>query len=510
MIRQAKVIVIDEISMVRSDVFCAVDYRLRQLALGKNNKQRPFGGKQVIVVGDFFQLPPVVKKDAEEDYLKNTFGGIYAFQTKVWQSAGFKTVFLRTIHRQQGETTFVNILNNIRHNNLEERNIILPNGYMATTLEALNAYCTGKPIQQPSPVILCTTNREAESYNVLCQNRLTAKQQLFKAVVVGTFNEKDYPTQAILTLQEGARVMILVNKRTPDGVFEYVNGDTGVITAMNSGTMIVTVKLDSGRICDISPNTWIQYEYVLEKDRMSGGQVLRQREAGKFTQMPLKLAYAITIHKSQGMSLERVYVKLGNGCFAHGQLYTALSRCRFLKTLQLERHLFAEDVIVDQAVADFYETLEQPTKSGNRVSLSVPQEYEAQMLAYLSQLQAKKIPLKAPVEENPVQKPGSVIDVPKTAGHGNVCFHHTDIDHLITVYRNQTWDEHGAAMYKNSKGFNKVDAPILTMLAEDYLAKGFLTEDELKTVSRRIKKYHAQFEEQQPKDDENILFSPPE
>jgi ATP-dependent DNA helicase PIF1 len=587
MIRQTKIIIIDEISMVRSDVFCAIDYRLRQLALGKNNKERPFGGKQMIVVGDFFQLPPVVKTGMEESYLNDTLGGMYAFQTTVWQRAGFKTVLLKTIHRQKGETTFVNILNDIRHNNLDERNIVLQNGETATALDALNSCCTGKSIVQPPPIILCTTNKEAESYNVLCQNHLTAKQQIFKAVVVGKFNEKDYPTQAILSLQEGARVMILVNKRNPNGEFEYVNGDTGMVVATNGSTTIVTVKLDSGRTCDISPNTWIQYEYVLETDNMTGEKSIRQKETGKFTQMPLKSAYAITIHKSQGMSLDRVYVKLGNGCFAHGQLYTALSRCRSLQTLQLERRLFAEDVIVDQAVVNFYYTFERPQDTKSHVSLTIPKEYEEAMRAYLAKLQGKDAPssimphkFSAKPEQEPKKETSEAEDaksqtsspsrseVAKTVqqsttfslsegransfgmpsvekvgcnptfslsegransfgmpsvekvgcnptfslseGRANsfgmpsvekvgqsptICLGHPDIEHLIIVYRNQTSDEHGTAMHKNNKGFNKMDAPILTKLAEKYLKDGFLYEDELQIVSSKIKKYHAQFKE---------------
>ena len=470
LIRRTKVIVIDEISMVRSDVFWAVDQRLRELAIG-GSKQKPFGGKQIITVGDFFQLPPVVKSPVEDEYLKKSYGGVYAFQTPLWKQAGFRSIVLKTVHRQKGESLFLNILNDIRHNRLEEENITLPDGRATTPVGALNYLCLDRKPMNPRPVYLCTTNREAESFNIMCQNRISGEQHVIKAVVTGKFPEQDYPTQAVLALQAGARVMVLSNKRLPTGEFEYVNGDTGVVVSFyGDNSPMIDVELDNGKRVSISAFTWTQTEYYLEEDESSGVQTIRQREIGRFVQLPLKLAYAITIHKSQGMSLERVFLRLGNGCFAHGQLYTALSRCRSIETLQLERRIYREDVIVDREVVNFYQSIEISVPTARQSVISVPKEDEEAVLEFLAKLHSS---------DNAPRK----------------VFSHPDIDHLMAVYRNQMPDEDGTAKYENGVGFNKMDAPILTAYAEKYLVQGFLFEEELNTVSRLIRKYHAQWGE---------------
>lgn len=516
LIRKVKTIVIDEISMVRSDVFAAIDWRLRSLARGGNGL-RPFGGKQIILVGDFFQLPPVVKSETEDEYLRKVLGGYYAFQTPLWKRADFRCVFLKTVHRQQNDNLFLAILNHLRHGDLETADLRIDGeAEPFNALEALTRLCVGQPPLDPVPVYLCTTNREAQTMNALQKSRIEGEDHAFNAVVRGKFPERDYPTPALLELKVGARVMTLNNKRTPDGEFEYVNGEIGVVEAINDEfPPTVRVHLDNGRVVDIQSSQWSNCEYFLETDRMSGKEVIRQREVGTFVQMPLKLAYAITVHKSQGLSLERVALKLGSGCFSHGQLYTALSRCRSIRNLRLDRQVFAEDVIIDHEVVDFYRSLETPPPERKEVTLTIPKEHEAAVMALLAQLQGggetpalPKIP-EEPAHRLPPPKPKPVcrqlpppepefelplaFDAPDTSKEEPPT--DPDIEHLLIVYRNQTGEEvkKQTANRKNKIGFNKADAPILTALAEKYLDQGELSLAELATVRRLIAKYWKQW-----------------
>ena len=503
MIRSVRTIVIDEISMVRSDLFVAMDMRLQEIT-GCN---KPFGGKQVILVGDFLQLPPVVKEKTEAEYLDRELGGYYAFQTALWQQADLQCVCLQTVHRQGNDALFMKILNHLRYGELEIRDIQLEGLKKAlNVIEALTRLCfMATPLEQ-MPVFLCTTNRTADTLNQLHLNKLKGEVHVFRAVVRGKFPEGDYPTLETLALKVGARVMTLTNKRTSDGEIEYVNGEIGVVEAIDDGeNAVVHVRLDRGPTVSVERTKWSKYEYEPEFDANTGRPIVRQKEVGTFVQIPLKLAYAVTIHKSQGLTLENVEVKLGNGCFASGQLYTALSRCRSIVNLRIDRPICLADAVIDDAVIDFYRGIEsghQPKGERKARPMSMD-EYEEEMIrAYFSQQHGEKTAVKRRAmnqEDADIPKTGTASRLPEVeseqAPKGQKTTSNPDIDHLLIVYRNQNEDEKYNRMTKrlNKKGFNKMDAPVLTDLAEDYLDKGYLTEDELATVRRLIAKYWKQW-----------------
>lgn len=400
LIRNADIIVIDEISMVRGDLFKAIDFRLRQVMTGRN-KKRPFGGKQIVVVGDFYQLPPVVHGEDERKAVIDTAGGIFAFQTSTWVDGQFEYVSLKNIVRQSTDRLFISILNHIRHNELSVCDIADPEtGQMMNVRDILNKY-TGiaRPLSV-TPVQLCTTNREADTLNSYTMNQLPEKSRTFTGAAHGTFSDKDFPAPAILELKKGARVMTLTNRRSQaSGRMEYVNGDVGEVVDFidnPSGVTTIVVSLDNGNLVKVTPNEWKNYKYMVTGSD-SDKPKIEQKEIGAYVQYPLKLAYAITIHKSQGMSMDAVMIKLGNGCFAHGQLYTALSRCRTLKNLRIDRPIFDRDIIIDPSVVSFYKQVEvataanQPSaeKEPRIVCIDVPTKYEAAVRELLKRLESE-------------------------------------------------------------------------------------------------------------------------
>lgn len=451
-IRASKTIVVDEISMVRSDLFCAMDARLRELS-GGQNRERPFGGRQIILVGDFLQLPPVIKDSKELEYLNRALGGKYAFQTDLWMAAQFENVFLKTQHRQSGDSIFRNVLNNLRKGNFE------------AAAKVLNNNCVYRDSLPSTPICLCTTNREVDSINAGERAKVKGDERRFHAECRGKFNESDYPTDTELALVKGARVMVLCNKRTEDGRLLYVNGDMGVVTGFSdTDDGCVYVRLDKEIEVAIEPYEWKRYEYVTREDPETHVLTVVQEEVGRFVQVPLRLAYAITVHKSQGMSLDSVDLKLGRGCFDHGQLYTALSRCRSMAGLRLDRPVRSEDLIIDKEVIDFYSDFAArkliPVDESDDGSTPY---YEEAMQFYLRRLRygdGSKIPSKT--------EQGIFDFSPRV-------YEHPDLEKLRKIY--------------DAGILNKYDVVVLAPFAAEYILKCGVKEDDMARISRILKKY---------------------
>lgn len=446
-IRAAKTIIVDEVSMVRSDLFCALDARLREIGAGPN-RERPFGGRQIILVGDFFQLPPVLKDDAERAFINARLGGVYAFETDLWAAAMFRTVSLKVVHRQSGDNIFRNVLNNLRHGEFER------------AAKVLNNNCVADKSFSAMPVCLCTTNREAKYINDTERAKVKGERRSFSAEVTGRFAESDYPAEVDLDLAIGARVMVICNQRN-DGVLECVNGDMGVVSGFGSdGEKAVYVKLDNGRSVTVEQHVWEKFAYEYVEDPVKHTKVLKQVVIGSFSQIPLKLGYAITIHKSQGLSLDCVDLRLGRGCFDHGQLYTALSRCRSLAGLRIDRPIRTGDLIIDASVVEFCRTIDR----------TMPDDvdegacwYDEAMQFYLRRLRTGDGSL----------PPGGMKQFefdfsPRIQKH-------PDLDRLLRLY------EAGEV--------NKYDYPVLAPLVQNVKSGIGVKEGELKVISRLVAKY---------------------
>jgi ATP-dependent DNA helicase PIF1 len=323
-------LVIDEVSMVSADVLDAIDRRLRQ---AKRRRNSPFGGIQMIMFGDPYQLSPVVSGQAEKAYFQDHYRSPWFFDSKVWSETEMTTFELDTIHRQ-ADGEFRSVLNALREGRMDPEM-----GRM------LNERGMREP-DDPELITLTTTNASVTKINSIALERLEGKGKIAHADIEGDFGSTSaYPADEQLVLKPGARVMFLRNDTAgPDGP-RFVNGTIGTVTKI---TDTVTVDVDGEGVL-VEPVTWekIRYEYSPATKTISHDVV------AEFTQFPLRLAWAVTIHKAQGKTLDAAVIDLGQRAFAPGQTYVAFSRLTSLDGLYLKRPLSPSDIIVDQDVLRF-------------------------------------------------------------------------------------------------------------------------------------------------------------
>ncbi len=335
LLKELDAIVIDEISMVRADLLDCVDKYLR---LHGHDKYLPFGGIQMIFFGDLYQLPPVVT-ERDRELLARQYASPYFFDANVFACLTLDIMELETIYRQRDES-FITILNAIRGNTAN-----------ASHFQRLNErYTADREAASTLAITLTTTNALADAVNTEALASLATEAVTYNGVVSGTFMEKDAPVPFALVLKKGAQVMLLNN----DTGKRWVNGTIGTITSIKKAADkdeadTLMVKIDDGRTVPVLPYTWDAHEFVLDHDTKA----ISSRPVGSLTQYPLKLAWAVTIHKSQGKTFEQVVIDLGRGTFAHGQLYVALSRCTSLGGITLKQLVQPRHVLMDRRVMAF-------------------------------------------------------------------------------------------------------------------------------------------------------------
>ena len=345
-------LIIDEISMVRSDLLDAIDSVLRRY----RDHYKPFGGVQLLMIGDLQQLTPVVTPE-DEALLKPYYDTPYFFGSKALQQIEYVTILLSQVFRQE-DATFLDVLNHIREAHPTTNDIA-----------TLNQRCQPAFIPKPGEgyIRLTTHNYLADNYNDSELKKLPGHSYTFQAQIEGNFPEYSYPTSEVLTLKEGAQVMFVKNDAT--GEHRYYNGRIGEIVEISESRVCVLCAGDAEGI-EVEPLEWENAQYQLNPET----RVIETKIQGKFRQLPLRLAWAITIHKSQGLTFERAIID-ANLSFAPGQVYVALSRCKTLEGMVLSSPIETRAIIADKRVEDYIDHQEEEAQKSISRLPQLKEEY---------------------------------------------------------------------------------------------------------------------------------------
>lgn len=331
LLKEIELVIIDEISMVRADIIDAVDKLLRTYS---NNLREPFGGKQLLLVGDIFQLEPVVKAD-EREILNRFYPTPYFFSARVFSEINLVSIELQKVYRQT-DKVFVGVLDHIRSNTAGAADLQLLNTRYGNEIEKS---------EDDMYITLATRRDNVDNINERKLEELPAEPVTFMGCVTGDFPESSLPTSKELVLKTGAQVIFIKN----DYDKRWVNGTIGVISGFDAELNRLYIITDNGKECDVDVEQWknIKYKYNEEKKE------IEEEVLGTFTQFPVKLAWAITVHKSQGLTFSRVVIDFTGGVFAGGQAYVALSRCTSLDGIQLKKPINRSDIFVKQEIVNF-------------------------------------------------------------------------------------------------------------------------------------------------------------
>ena len=418
-IKSLDLVIIDEISMVRADLLDGIDQVMRRY----KNRNKVFGGAQILMIGDLQQLAPVVRPN-EWSLLQSHYNTIYFFSSKAYQEANVVSIELKHIYRQKNED-FIKILNEIRTDTLSD---------MSAKILNKNYNPSFSPTKEEGYITLTTHNNRANLINESELNKLKIKSSFFKAEISGKFNENAYPNAERLELKVGAQVIFIKNDSSTDK--RYYNGKIGIITAISKESVTVKCANEIDEIVT-EKETWSNINYSINEETKA----IKEEMIGAFSQIPLRLAWAITIHKSQGLTFEKAIID-AEASFAHGQTYVALSRCTSLEGLVLKTPITSSAIINDSTVSVFNESVEE-----NHPDESILNESEKHFQLNLISEILDYQPLLYPITR--------LIDVfynNRTSIKGDV------IDHLQTVK-----DDGIVALMKISNGFKNQ----LNTLSED-------------------------------------------
>ena len=420
-IKSLDLIIIDEISMVRADLLDGIDQVMRRY----KNRNKVFGGAQVLMIGDLQQLAPVVRPN-EWSLLQQHYNTVYFFSSKAYQEANVVSIELKHIYRQKNED-FITILNEIRNDNLSEKSAKILNDRYKPSFS---------PTKEDGYITLTTHNNRANLINNSELNKLKTKSSFFEAEISGKFNENAFPNSEKLELKIGAQVMFIKNDSSPDK--RYYNGKIGIVTDLSRESVTVQCPDEINEIVT-ERETWNNINYSINDETKE----IKEDITGSFVQIPLRLAWAITIHKSQGLTFEKAIID-AEASFAHGQTYVALSRCTSLEGLVLKTPISSNAIINDKTVSVFNDSVEE-NHPDEKILNESEKHFQLNLISELFDYQ----PLLYPISR--------MIDMfykNQTSIKGDV------IDHLQTIK-----DDGVVALMKISNGFKNQ----LVQISEDHV-----------------------------------------
>ncbi|MEN8118019.1 MAG: helix-turn-helix domain-containing protein [Bacteroidota bacterium] len=477
-LRTLDLLVIDEISMVRADILDAIDRTLRRF----KNRRKPFGGAQVLMIGDLQQLAPVIKNE-EWGLLKREYETPFFFSSKALKEFPYVSIELTEVFRQQDEK-FISILNKVRENELDE----------SARQELNNRHIPNFiPGDEEGYITLCTHNISAHRINDNKLHELSGIKRIFTASVEGKFPEYSYPTDFELELKVGAQVMFVKNDSNPEK--RFFNGKIGQVQSIEDDIIYVLCPGEEDEI-EVEAQTWENYKYSIDKE---SGEI-REEVEGSFTQIPLKLAWAITIHKSQGLTFERAIID-AEASFAHGQVYVALSRCKTLEGMVLSTPIVNRSIINDGTVSGFIRNVEE-TQPGEKELTDAKLAFQREQLTELFRFYRAEYLLRSIaklISENKGSFPEITVaqfEKMRNATESEIVEVASKFHTQITNYLRQEPD-----VTKNEKLHERVKkaAAYFKEKVQEILAEGMKKADldiDNKTVKRQLKRYAEDLKEE--------------